>query len=142
MTNLPLTPDVVLGQVQVRPVALVAGEHDGAPHVGVLQPQWVPDLVYGHLGQVDPTEAPEGPELVVVEVNVSWDATLLGEKGVGEGSTWFIKGVSIPMFSWLEPDNNKPWLGNTTRLSYLISMSPTPVSVWRGDMGLWTVRST
>ena len=69
--NLPLTPDVVLGQVQVRSVTLVVGEHDGAPHVGVLQPKRVPELVYGHLGQVDPSVAPKGPELVVVEVNVS-----------------------------------------------------------------------
>ena len=69
--NLPLTPDVVLGQVQVRSVTLVVGEHDGAPHVGVLQPKRVPELMNGHLGQVDPSVAPEGPELVVVEVNVS-----------------------------------------------------------------------
>ena len=41
--------DVVAGEVQLWPVSLVAGEHDGASHVGVLQPQAVSDLVHCNL---------------------------------------------------------------------------------------------
>ena len=41
--------DVVAGEVELWPVSLVAGEHDGAPHVGVLQPQTVSDLVHCNL---------------------------------------------------------------------------------------------
>ena len=41
--------DIVAGEVELWPVSLVAGEHDGAPHVGVLQPQAVPDLVHCNL---------------------------------------------------------------------------------------------
>ena len=41
--------DVVAGEVELWPVSLVAGEHDGAPHVGVLQPQAVSDLVHCNL---------------------------------------------------------------------------------------------
>ena len=74
----------------------------------MLQPQRVPDLVDGDLGEVDPPGAPEGPELVVVEVNVARGPALLGKEGVRQSPPRFIKGVSVPVFSSLEPDNSKP----------------------------------
>ena len=62
----------------------------------------------GDLGEVDPPEAPEGPELVVVEVNVSRGPALLGKEGVRKSPARFVKGVPIPVFSCLEPDISKP----------------------------------
>ena len=62
----------------------------------------------GDLGEIDPPEAPEGPELVVVEVNVSRGPALLGKEGVRQSPPRFVKGGSIPVFSRLEPDKSKP----------------------------------
>ena len=96
--------DIIAGEVELRPVSLVAGEHDGAPHVGVLQPQAVPDLVHCNLCEVDALEAAQGPELVVVEVDVPRGSALLGEESVGQRPARLVEGVSVPMVTRLEPE--------------------------------------
>ena len=70
----------------------------------MLQAQRVADLVDSHLGEVDPTEAAQSPELVVVEVDVPRGSALLGEESVGQSPARLVEGVSVPMVTRLEPE--------------------------------------
>jgi hypothetical protein len=79
-------------EAQVGVVAGVRGEHDGARHVGVGEPQGVADLVHGDEEEVDALVGVDGPALVVVEVHVAALALARGE-GVGQH-------VAAVRFTW------------------------------------------
>ena len=69
------------------------GEHHRAPHVGVLQPDAVADLVGQGLEEAHAPVRVQGPVLRVVHVDVP-DLRVVG---VGQGPTWAIKRISIKM---------------------------------------------
>ena len=78
------------------------GEHDGAPHVGVLQPDAVPDLVGQGLEEVHAPVRVQGPVLRVVHVDVP-DLRVVG---VGQGPTGAVKRISIKMVVCEEVDGD------------------------------------
>ena len=63
--------DVVLVKFEAISEGCVEGRHDGAPHVGVGQPQRVAQLVGGRHQEVGPALEVVRPVLVVVKVDVA-----------------------------------------------------------------------
>ena len=78
------------------------GKHDGAPHVGVLQPDAVADLVGQGLEKVHAPVRVQGPVLRVIHMNVS-DLRVVG---MGQGPSWAVKRIPIQMVVCEEIDGD------------------------------------
>ena len=60
-------------------------------------------MLWSHLCEVDALEAAQGPELVVVEVDVPRGAALLREEGVRQRAPGLVKRVPVPVLPCLPP---------------------------------------
>ena len=77
-------------------------EHDGAPHVGVLQPDAVSDLVSQGLQEVHAPVRVQGPVLRVVHMDVAH----LGIVSVGQSPTRTVERISVTMVVCEEINGN------------------------------------